>query len=164
MIWESKEGMWIEVSEAALASVAKHISSRKRGETGGILIGRYSDDLSTAKVMSASGPGPRSTFGPSSFTRQVFSLQAELDREFETGGYYLGEWHCHPGTNSAPSSQDIRQMKAISKSAGYNCPEPILMVFGKKDPNAFVTAIAIRNERIINFKRKGIPEWEYKKQ
>ena len=116
MIWESKDGMRIEVSEAALASVAKHISSRKRGETGGILIGRYSDDLSTAKVMSASGPGPRATFGPSSFTRQAFSLQARLDREFEAGRYYLGEWHCHPGTNSAPSSQDIRQMKAISKS------------------------------------------------
>lgn len=55
-------------------------------------------------------------------------------------------------------------MKAISKSADYNCPEPILIVFGKKDPNVFVTTIAIRNEMIIEFKRKGIPGWEYKKQ
>ena len=151
MIWESKDGMRIEVSEAALASVAKHISSRKRGETGGILIGRYSDDLSTAKVMLASGPGPHATFGPSSFTRQAFSLQAELDREFEAGRYYLGEWHCHPGTNSTPSSQDIRQMKAISKSADYNCPEPILMVFGKSDPSAFSTVVVVNNDGIIEF-------------
>lgn len=153
MIWELKDGMRLEVSEAALASVAKHISSRKRGETGGILIGRYSDDLSTAKVMSASGPGPHATFGPSSFTRQAFSLQAELDREFEAGRYYLGEWHCHPGTNSTPSSQDIRQMKAISKSADYNCPEPILMVFGKSDPSAFSTVVVVNNDGIIKFGR-----------
>lgn len=153
MIWESKDGMRIEVSEAALASVAKHISSRRRRETGGILIGRYSDDLSTAKVMSASGPGPRATFAPSSFTRQAFSLQAKLDTEFEAGRYYLGEWHCHPGTNSVPSSQDIRQMKAISKSADYNCPEPILMVFGKRDPSVFGTVVVVKNDEIIEFRR-----------
>lgn len=154
MIWGSENGMRIEVSEDAWISMKNHIVSRRRGETGGILIGRYSDDLSTAKVLSASGPGPHSLFGLFSFTRKVFGLQAELDREFELGRYYLGEWHCHPGTDSEPSPQDIQQMLSISKSVGYNCPEPILIVFGKSNPYVFCTVVVVRDGKVIDFKKE----------
>ena len=44
-------------------------------------------------------------------------------------------------------------MKAISKSADYNCPEPILMVFGKRDPSVFSTVVVVKNDGIIGFGR-----------
>ena len=155
MTWESGDGMRIEVSEKALASIRKYISSCRRGETGGILVGRYSNDLLTAEVLSASGPGPHSLLGQFSFTRKAFGLQRELDREFESGRYYLGEWHCHPGGDSTPSCQDIHQMRLISRSEEYNCPEPILMVFGRSNPCVFITVRVIRDNQIIDFIHKG---------
>lgn len=153
MIWESEAGLRIKLSKEALISIKELIAASERGETGGILIGRYSDDHSTAFVLSASGPGPRSSSGWSFFTRRTFGLQTALDRELESGKYYLGEWHCHPGNDSTPSSQDIHQMRLISKSGNYNCPEPILMVFGTYDPCGFNTVMVIRDDRAIEFVR-----------
>ena len=51
------EGVRVEITEEAFGAITKHIAIRKRGETGGILIGQYSPDHLTAKVLSASGPG-----------------------------------------------------------------------------------------------------------
>lgn len=153
MIWKSAGGMQIEMYKEVFASIVRRIASCGRGETGGILIGCYSDDLSTAEVLLASGPGPLSVSKSSFFTRKAFGIQAELDKEFESGKYYLGEWHCHPGADSTPSSQDVRQMKSISKSVSYSCPEPILMVFGKSDPYVFNTVAVIIDDEIIKFER-----------
>ena len=153
MIWKSTTGMQIEITAGAFKSITRYISSRKIGETGGILIGRYSDDLSTAVILSASGPGPQSVFGLFSFTRRATSLQKELDSEFELGRYYLGEWHCHPGRNHTPSLQDICQMQTISNLPSYNCPEPILMVLGRSNPHEFSSVSVIKNNRVIKFEK-----------
>lgn len=153
MIWKSTNGMYVEITEGVFTSIMEYVLSRKRGETGGILIGNYSDDLSTATILSASGPGPRSLFGLFSFTRRPIGLQAELDEEFISGRYYLGEWHCHPGTNCTPSFQDIRQMQAISRSPSYNCPEPILIVFGRSSPYDFNSASIVKGNGVVKLER-----------
>ncbi len=153
MIWESANGMRIEAAEHTLGLITRYISSRKVGETGGILIGKYSDDLSTAVILSASGPGPQSLFGLSSFTRRGIGLQSELDREFEIGRYYLGEWHCHPGANHTPSLQDISQMQVISRSSSYSCPEPILIVFSRSNPYDLNSVSIVKDNKMIVFER-----------
>ena len=111
------EGVRVEITEEAFGAITKHIAIRKRGETGGILIGQYSPDHLTAKVLSASGPGKQSLLGLFSFTRRASGVQEELDKEFKQGRYYLGEWHCHPGRNHAPSpprySSDARHLKIV---------------------------------------------------
>lgn len=145
MIWKSIEGLRVEIVDEAFCAIKKHIASRKRGETGGILIGQYSPDHFTAEVLSASGPGRQSLFGLFSFTRRAFGLQEELDKEFDMGRYYLGEWHCHPGSHHTPSFQDIQQMHDISKSHCYNCPEPILLVVGRDDPTQYISVLLIKD-------------------
>lgn len=97
------EGLRVEIAEETFGAITKHVAIRKRGETGGILIGQYSPDHLTAKVLSASGPGKQSLLGLLSFTRRTSGLQEELDKEFKLGRYYLGEWHCHPGRDHTPS-------------------------------------------------------------
>jgi hypothetical protein len=48
--------------------------------------------------------------------------------------YYLGEWHFHPYASPEASATDAAQMRTIATSAGYRCPEPLLLVLGG-DPN-----------------------------
>lgn len=104
-------------------------------ETGGILIGRYSEDGTKANIQSISGPPKDSKHGRYSFYRGVKDLTSKLsDLWTSTGEFYLGEWHFHPNSRPVPSPTDIKQMKKIAKDSKYHCPEPILFIIGG-DPN-----------------------------
>ncbi len=64
------------------------------------------------------------------FWRGIHALQRRLNTRWNSGEYYLGEWHYHPGGTGKPSTSDIDQMIRIAKSLPYNTPEPILIVVG----------------------------------
>lgn len=118
------------LSNEAIEVIKEETKSIGGAETGGILIGTYSKDLSTASITQATGPGTSSKSRRSSFKRGIRSLQSTLDKARRTGSYYLGEWHSHPQAEPIPSRQDVRQMKKIASSHKYNCPEPILIIAG----------------------------------
>lgn len=98
-------------------------------ETGGILIGYYSEDQHTAIVTKITGPPRDSKHGLTWFERGTEGLQNILDNAWEKEQvYYLGEWHYHPKDFPQPSFIDINQMKRISRNPKYHCPEPILFI------------------------------------
>ena len=99
-------------------------------ETGGILLGRIDEPRRIATITKVCGPPADSRRTRSRFWRGIAGLQALIDRAWKDKEYYLGEWHYHPSGPSLPSSTDIDQMKRISESEKYNCPEPILVVVG----------------------------------
>jgi integrative and conjugative element protein (TIGR02256 family) len=100
-------------------------------ETGGILIGRYSDRLDLAVVSRVSGPPPDSRRGRTFFERGTRGLQRLLDRAWQRRSeYYLGEWHFHPGSEGIPSRIDRDQMATTARLPSFRCPEPILLIVG----------------------------------
>ena len=100
-------------------------------ETGGILIGYYTEMLRTAIVTAITGAPPDSRQGRTWFHRGIRGFQALiLGLWARKRHYYLGEWHFHPSGSAEASSVDIRQMKAIACSPSYQCPEPILLIIG----------------------------------
>lgn len=108
---------------------------RAGGEiTGGILIGRYSDDLMTAVIEAATPPPPDSK--PEAeiqrgFYRGVIGLNSLLKSRWKRGQYYVGEWHSRPGEfciDMAPSELDRGTMRNVQNSELYQCPEPILLI------------------------------------
>jgi integrative and conjugative element protein (TIGR02256 family) len=100
-------------------------------ETGGILVGRYVLNQSCADIKDVIGPTEDSRSGGTWFYRGVRGLQKCLNDLWKVQHYYyLGEWHFHPNAAASPSDIDINQMVNISKSAGYSCPEPLLIVIG----------------------------------
>ena len=104
-------------------------------ETGGILIGRYDTLHRTATVERVSGPPADSRAGRLWFYRGVEGLQKLLDRLWRSDeSHYLGEWHHHPASDTTPSGQDLRQLRAIASDPSYCCPEPILLIVGTGDP------------------------------
>lgn len=101
-------------------------------ETGGILIGYYTDDLTTAVVTEATPPPKDSRSDYTRFYRGMDGLKRLLIRRWKEPRrcYYLGEWHYHPVKNVEPSPNDINQMVKISREENYKCREPIMLVVG----------------------------------
>ena len=118
------------LKKECVAKLLKHIKKAGQHETGGILIGAYNADHSTAILKKITGPPPDSRHGSNWFERGLQGLQKLLNSLWSVGEYYLGEWHFHPHASPSPSFQDISQMKSISNAGTYRCPEPILLIIG----------------------------------
>ena len=114
-----------------LERVLEHCTEARPQETGGILIGRYSEDQRIAEVTAISGSTSDSRHHRTALVRGVRGLGRWLrwlwDRRAE---YYLGEWHFHPDSAPEPSSVDSATILQIARSENYKCPEPILLVVG----------------------------------
>jgi integrative and conjugative element protein (TIGR02256 family) len=126
-------------------------------ETGGILVGKYSDEGTSAKITNISGPPKDSKHGKSTFYRGVKGLTPWLSELWTTTGeYYLGEWHFHPHFFPVPSPIDHRQMKQISKDSRYHCPEPILFIIGGDPDGKWYTSCYVfhRNGSMITLKEE----------
>lgn len=115
---------WDEIERLCLAAGDR--------ETGGILIGRYTTDRSTAIVFEAAPPPPDSHCGHSTFIRGVVGLRELLHHRWTSRKrrYYIGEWHFHPAEVLHPSSDDIQQMAVIANARNYKCEQPILLIVG----------------------------------
>jgi integrative and conjugative element protein (TIGR02256 family) len=110
--------------------LVEHCIKAGRKETGGILIGRYSDLHDQAIVTEVTGPPKDSIRRRFSFVRGLIGVQRRLDRAWRQRDFYLGEWHFHPFMAADPSDRDRTQIIDFSKDPAYACPEPILVVVG----------------------------------
>jgi integrative and conjugative element protein (TIGR02256 family) len=120
------------IEKGSWETVKNECAKSANQETGGILIGYYSDDNRTAIICEATPPPNDSRKGKSWFWRGVTGLRSLLlDRwNQRQRTYYLGEWHYHPTQIIEPSFTDLKQMIDISKSRRYHCSEPILIIVG----------------------------------
>ena len=119
---------FVEVADTALSAILTMCQSAQSVETGGILIGSYSDEQTTASVREALGPPDGSRSNRTSFERGTKGLAGALRERWPVGQHYVGEWHFHPAGTGGPSSQDIRQMTEISLDPAYDCSMPILII------------------------------------
>ena len=135
IIASSDDGRYgVRIAHRRLKELLFMCSEAGHVETGGVLIGRYNRAHNMATVTRACGPPADSRKGWDTFVRGTKGLQQLIDRLWRVNEYYLGEWHFHPGGTARPSSVDARQMKRISESDEYGCPEPVLILIGGKPP------------------------------
>jgi integrative and conjugative element protein (TIGR02256 family) len=104
-------------------------------ETGGILVGCYSHDLTMAIVHEVTPPPSDSRRGHTWFNRGVAGLRDMLAQRWRARDrtHYLGEWHFHPASIIVPSTEDFSQMITISKADEYKCREPLLVILGSSE-------------------------------
>ncbi len=121
-----------ELPAAVLGALDRYCRAAGSVETGGILIGRYSDDLAIAIVREATPAPPDSKRGRSWFVRGVNGLREMLGKRWQARErtYYVGEWHFHPESYVEPSGDDFAQMLEISRAREYDCEEPLLLILG----------------------------------
>lgn len=128
-------------------------------ETGGILVGHYTSDQSTAVVTEALPPPRDSSRGRRWFHRGVAGLRRLLAKRWEnaTRTYYVGEWHYHPATIVEPSGDDLAQMYSVSGDPRYQCKEPLMLIVGdasEGDERPVRAFIFPQDEKHIELERK----------
>ena len=135
MAWRGKtlDGKFAaEIQASVLNAVDRHCRDAGTSETGGILVGRYSEDLALAIVREATPPPTDSKMARYWFVRGVRGLRHLLRERWraEERTFYIGEWHLHPVNYIEPSSDDFRQMFQIKRAKEYDCKEPLLLIVG----------------------------------
>lgn len=114
--------------------VVKHMfrlcDANRAQETGGILIGSYSHDYTTAEIIEATSPPADSKFGRDWFHRGTDGLEELLVARWNSQPrtHYVGEWHFHTANVPWPSPQDKRQMKEVARDRRYDCAQPLLVI------------------------------------
>ncbi|WP_168389190.1 Mov34/MPN/PAD-1 family protein [Xylophilus sp. Leaf220] len=133
----------VHLSDQAVGSMVAVCAVARGRETGGILIGRFTEDGNAAFVLEASAKPPDSGAGWAWFKRGASGLRDMLVQRWTHGLHYLGEWHFHPGGSSEPSSPDKSSMAAIATNERYQCPEPILVILGGRPPRKYDFSVTV---------------------
>ncbi|MBD2717108.1 Mov34/MPN/PAD-1 family protein [Microvirga sp. STR05] len=119
------------LSKKLLEEVVNYCRIAHRNETGGIIIGSYSADLSGATVSKIMGPPVDSRSGFSWFERGTEGVKKAMDDLWQKQQqFYLGEWHYHPYSSPNPSRRDLLQMREVAEDPNFACPEPIMLIAG----------------------------------
>ncbi len=132
IIFKDKKNIYkISIDKKLMDEIYKVCQGALPNETGGILIGYYTEGCNLAVITKILRAPPDSKSGPTWFFRGIHGVKRKLDALWkEKKQFYIGEWHYHPNSSSDLSYQDIKQMTSISNSRSYNCPEPILLIVG----------------------------------
>jgi integrative and conjugative element protein (TIGR02256 family) len=120
----------VEFDEEILDNIHQECIKAKNNETGGILIGKYSEDRNNCIISSINGPPKGSKQGRCTFKRSAVDLNKILHDKWDLGFRYVGDWHFHPNSSPKPSIVDDMQMKKFANSKKLNCHEPILLIIG----------------------------------
>ncbi|WP_020475860.1 Mov34/MPN/PAD-1 family protein [Zavarzinella formosa] len=131
LFFRSEDGKFaLRLGAAQVEALLGKCRSAGAFETGGIVAGCYTHNLSVAEVTEVSGPPADSRAGRTWFARGVRGAGEWLGKLWKKKQYYLGEWHFHPSAAPDPSETDIDQMREIASSSGYHCPEPLMLIVG----------------------------------
>lgn len=129
----SCQGYAVRLTAASRQQMERECAQAEDVETGGILVGHYTADESTAIITEALQPPKDSARGRSWFHRGVAGLRGLLAKRWENQRrtYYIGEWHYHPASIVEPSGDDLAQMYGINADPRYRCREPIMVIIGE---------------------------------
>ena len=131
----------IQFEEKDILNYVENHLSNKNYETGGMICGYYSENLSHAIITEFCEPPKDSIFGRASFLRGIAGTENYFEKKWGEGQYYLGDWHLHPYCNPVASYQDLRQLVINSKDQQLKCPEPIMVIVGgsnNKEINVYI--------------------------
>ncbi len=119
----------IVFSTAALDRFARnrqlHPSS---AEAGGQLFATF--DSAVAHIELATGPRPTDHRSRYRFQPDRWAEQLEIKTMFRQGLHYVGDWHTHPTQAPLPSSEDLRNIRAVVRKSLHQLTGFVLVVVG----------------------------------
>lgn len=96
-------------------------------ETGGVLMGYWSDQDAT--ITDIIGPGPKALHTRYSFTPDAKWQEDEIARLYDESGRvktYLGDWHSHPYGTSCLSVKDLVTLIRVALYKPARAPKPLM--------------------------------------
>lgn len=128
---ESKFGDWTLYCDSwLLTKISQSRKERLPNETGGILIGSFDMQRKIVYVVDTILSPPDSKEWPTVYIRGCQGLKKKVEKIKETTAGmldYVGEWHSHPGSGTAPSQDDIKAFSWLVDIMDV-CGQPALMM------------------------------------
>lgn len=119
-----------EFSDECLTTLASHRQISRRGrEIGGQLFARVDGDVFKIEVATVTkGNSKRARFR---FWPDRRAEKADIERLFDQGLHYVGDWHTHPEPNPSPSSTDEAEMVSIFQRSTHELDAMVLVIVGQ---------------------------------
>ena len=145
----------VAITDTILNNIHQECVKSKNKETGGILIGKYSEDRNTAIINKITGPPNGSKQGKRTFKRAPANLNKLICGKWDLGYRYVGEWHFHPNSSPNPSIVDNLQMNKFANDKKLNCSEPILLIIGGNQNNGWEISVHVytKDSKIVLIKQ-----------
>lgn len=140
---DADRSLGVELEDRAVTAMLDLCQRSAPLETGGLLIGHYSDWGDRVVVTQIIGPPRDSHHFRFLFIRGVSGLARRLGRLWRAGAYYVGEWHFHPFGPSDPSETDRGQIRAFARDQELRCPHPVMVIVGGDPRGDWHLAVAV---------------------
>lgn len=120
------------LSSAVLASISREADVAVPCETGGVLLGYWSESPVEPVITHVVGPGPLAKHARDSFVPDHRFHNSEVARLCEVNPtlQYLGDWHTHPGAAGYLSTADYATLRKIAVSRTARAPRPLMLILG----------------------------------
>jgi hypothetical protein len=127
---DASQSFRVVISDEVVVHMFRLCDANRTRETGGILIGSYSSDFTTAHIDEVTSPPSDSRCGQDWFHRGTDGLEELLRQRWhvEPRTHYVGEWHFHTAHVPWPSPQDKKQMREVALDSRYDCAQPLLVI------------------------------------
>lgn len=106
-------------------------------ETGGVLLGYWSEAGDEVVITDVVGPGPAAVHTAQTFHPDATYQEHEIARIYAASDRhitYLGDWHTHPRAGAYLSRRDRQTLQRIAKHAEARAPIPLMAVLAGGDP------------------------------
>jgi len=133
-VWRFHErGCAVRMPGEVLTAMREMAANSRPRETGGTLVGHYSEDLQEAFVTAALEADIGARKQRARFYRPPDDVDGQLARIYEESGgltHYLGEWHTHPGVAPTPSPTDLATLRGLARSRSVATDTPFMVILG----------------------------------
>lgn len=155
-IWKGVEtGRELQILRDCSLKMIELCADSPKAETGGILVGKYTEDDSRVLVAIADEPAPDSVQGATTLCRGSEGVNEWLEEQRRLKQVeYLGEWHYHPSGRPDPSEIDKETSRGIADNDDYACSEPIMIIVGGDTNSGFSRGVYAFDEK------EGIEKFE----
>jgi len=117
------------IEDSLLEKLTKVALQNYPNESGGFLVGYYSQDFMTLHITDFVLPQQQKS-SSFLFERSIIGIKEVFNKLFVTKKYYyIGEWHTHPNGSSMYSQIDLKAMIEIATCETVNITNPILLIF-----------------------------------
>lgn len=123
----------VHIPGEVLAAMREAAARSKPRETGGTLVGHYSEDFREAFVTAALEANIAARKQRARFYRPPDDEDGQLARIYEESRgltHYLGEWHTHPEAAPTPSPTDLSTLGGLARSRSVATDTPFMVILG----------------------------------
>ena len=132
-IWQFflDEGL-LTINEKSIQVFYKHRQLQANStEAGGLLFATI--DFPNIEISVASQPFRKAFRSRTRFSIPVKQRKKMIDKMFNKGLHFIGEWHTHPENSPTPSSLDLKSMEQLYIQSKHQL-ENFLMIIVGNDP------------------------------